>query len=139
MVHLSGARQPAVTGGANDQFVFNITQGFQLDGGANVVLSGLNPNQVVFNFLGGNGYQVQTSGKAETEGIFLAPNEAIQVNGGTHNSEFISGVNLSFQSNPVVTEPPTPSPAYQNTGTVTITNTSLIASYISNYRNPAAT
>ena len=99
-LHLSGGNQLTISGGANDTFIINITQGFQLDGGANVVLSGVSPNQVLFNFIGNQ--QVQTSGKANTAGIFLAPNANIQINGGIHNSEFISGGNLSFQSNPVV-------------------------------------
>jgi hypothetical protein len=35
----------------------------------------------------------------------LAPNRVIQINGGVHNSEFISGQTLSFQSNPAVSQP----------------------------------
>lgn len=100
-IHLSGGAQFTISGGPSDTFIFNITGGFQLDGGANVILSGLQPNQVLFNFIG-TGNQIQTSGKANTAGVFLAPSRTIQINGGTHNSEFISGQTLSFQSNPIV-------------------------------------
>ena len=65
---------------------------------------GVPPSEVLFNFPG-SGDQIQTSGNAETAGIFLAPNRVIQINGGVHNSEFISGKSLSFQSNPVVNQP----------------------------------
>jgi hypothetical protein len=136
LVHLSGGTL-TLSGGPNDQFIFNITGGFQFDGGASIVLSGINASQVVFNFPG-SGDQIQfSSGSYNTYGIFLAPNRVIQVNGGTHHSEFISGVNLSFQSNPVVTQPPGPPHVYENTGKVAILNTNLIATYLSTYRNPA--
>ena len=79
-IHLSGGQNPTISGGPNDTFIFNCAQGFQLDGGANVILNGASPNNLLFNFPG-TGQQVQTSGKANTAGIFLAPNEAIQING----------------------------------------------------------
>jgi hypothetical protein len=59
---------------------------------------------VLWDFIG-SGNQVQTSGKSDTVGIFLAPDRIININGGLHNSEFISGMSLSFQSNPVVVQP----------------------------------
>jgi len=104
-LHLSSGQNLTISGGPNDSFIFNISRGFQLDGGANIVLSGVSPNQVLFNFPG-SGDQIQTSGKANTAGIFLAPQRTIQVNGGVHNSEFIAGGALSFQSNPVVYQVP---------------------------------
>jgi len=104
-VHLSGGQNLTISGGANDTFIFNIANGFQLDGGANIVLNGVSPNQVLFYFPG-SGDQIQTSGNADTEGIFLAPSRTIQINGGVHSSEFISGGPISFQSNPVVNSLP---------------------------------
>ena len=103
-IHLSGGAL-TLSGGPSDTFVFQITSGnFALSGDTNIVLSGgVTPNHVFWD-IEGSGGQVQTSGNSNTAGIFLAPNEAIQINGGTHNSEFISGVNLSFQSNPVVNQ-----------------------------------
>jgi hypothetical protein len=102
--HLSGGNNLTISGGASDTFIFNVPGGLQLDGGANILLSGLSPGQVLFNFPGSSG-QVQTSGKADTAGIFLDPLKQMQINGGVHNSEFISGGQLSFQSNPQVTAP----------------------------------
>ena len=103
--HLSGGSNLTITGGPSDTFVFNVPNGLQLDGGSNIILSGVSPNQVLFNFPVGSSGQVQTSGKANTAGIFLAPTLQMQINGGFHNSEFISGGQLSFQSNPAVTAP----------------------------------
>jgi hypothetical protein len=103
-IHLSGGAL-TLSGGPSDTFVFQITSGnFALSGDTNIVLSGgVTPNHVFWD-IEGTGGQVQTSGNSNTTGIFLAPGEPIQINGGTHNSEFISGVNLSFQSNPVVNQ-----------------------------------
>ena len=103
LIHLSGGNL-IISGGSSDTFIFNVTQGLQLDGGANIVLQGVPPSNVLFNFPG-SGDQIQTSGNAQTAGIYLAPNRVIQINGGVHNSEFISGRTLSFQSNPTVTQP----------------------------------
>jgi hypothetical protein len=103
--HLSGGFNLTIKGGSKDTFIFNAPNGLQLDGGSNIVLSGVSPNQVLFNFPSGGSGQVQTSGQANTAGIFLAPYMQMQINGGVHNSEFISGGPLSFQSNPAVTAP----------------------------------
>ena len=99
-VQLSGGAF-TISGGPTDTFIFIITGGFQLSGGSNIVLNGVAANDVLWYFPG-TGDQVQTSGKANTAGIFLAPQRQIQINGGTHVSEFISGGQLSFQSNPIV-------------------------------------
>jgi hypothetical protein len=102
-VHLSGGNTFTISGGPSDTFVFNIGNGgLQLDGGSNIVLSGVKPSQVVFYFPGSASWEVQTSGNANTAGTFLAPYGGIQINGGVHNSDFISGTTLSFQSNPIV-------------------------------------
>jgi hypothetical protein len=103
LIHLSGGGALTISGGPNDTFIFQIAQGLQLDGGANIVLNGVTPSQVLFYF-SGSGYQIQTSGNANTAGVFLAPNLTIQINGGTHNSEFISEQTLSYQSNPQVNQ-----------------------------------
>jgi hypothetical protein len=92
-------------GGPSDTFIINAPGGLQLSGGSQIILSGVSPSKVLFNFPGA-GQQVQTSGNANTAGIFLAPIRQMQINGGVHNSEFISGGQLSFQSNPKVTGPP---------------------------------
>ena len=104
LIHLSGGNNLIISGGPSDTFIFNVTRGLQLDGGSNIMLQGVSPSKVLFNFPG-SGDQIQTSGNAQTAGIFLAPNRVIQVNGGSHNSEFISGQTLSFQSNAAVNQP----------------------------------
>jgi len=87
-----------VSGGTSDTFIFNIQNGMQLGDGSSITLSGVSPGQVLFNFPGGwwSGVQMQNANSA---GIFLAPTSAIIVDGGTHNSEFISGVKLSVDCN----------------------------------------
>lgn len=100
-IHLSGGNL-VLSGGPSDTFIFNISGTMELSGGSDIELSGgLQASQVLFNFLG-TGSQVQTSGNADTAGIFLAPDRVININGGTHIGEFISGETLSFQSNPTL-------------------------------------
>jgi hypothetical protein len=104
-IHLSGGNL-TLNGSANDKFIFNITGTMELSGDTNILLSGgVTPDNVLFNFLGA-GSQVQTSGKSDTVGIFLAPARVFNINGGFHQTEFISGISLSFQSNPVVVAVP---------------------------------
>jgi len=101
--HLSGGNNLVISGGPNDTFYINVYHGLQLDGGANIALRGVSPSQVLFNFIGTQ--QLQTSGNANTAGIYLGtnPSQQVQINGGVHNSAFIfASNNFSFQSNPVV-------------------------------------
>ena len=67
--HLSGGQNLVISGGPKDTFYINVYQGLQLDGGANIALSGVPPSQVLFNFIGTQ--QLQTSGNANTAGIYL--------------------------------------------------------------------
>ncbi len=109
-VNLSRNQNLTISGGANDTFIFNITGGFDLNG-ANIVLKGISPDQVLFYFPG-SGNQIQIN-NGNTAGIFLAPQRNISIMGGTHTSEFISGgsINLSSCSgNTVVNALPVCSP-----------------------------
>ncbi len=104
--HLSGGNTLTISGGAKDSFIINAPAGLQLDGGSNIVLSGLAPNQVLFNFPTGSTGQVQFSGNSTTAGIYLAPYLQMQISGGGyHNSEFISGGQLSLSGGPAVIAP----------------------------------
>jgi hypothetical protein len=105
-IHLSGGAL-TLSGGPSDTFIFQITSGnFALSGDTNIVLAGgVTPNHVFWD-IEGSGGQVQTSGGSNTAGIFIAPSEPIQINGGTHNSEFITGDQFSAQSNPVINQIP---------------------------------
>jgi hypothetical protein len=103
-IHLSGGSL-TLSGSASDVFIFKISGTMELSGDTQILLTGgLTANNVLWDFIG-SGSQVQTSGKSETAGIFLAPLRDININGGFHDSEFISGTRLSFQSNPVVAQP----------------------------------
>jgi hypothetical protein len=117
-IHLSGGNL-VLHGSASDTFVFQINHGsFALSGDTHIVLTGgLTWNNILWDIQGSGG-QVQTSGNSFTQGIFLSPNEAIQINGGTHYSEFISGVGLSFQSNPVVIPEPSTLALLVSTGLI---------------------
>ena len=63
-------------------------------------MSGVAPSAVVFNFLG-NGANVQTN-NGDAAGIFLDPLGQIQLQGGTHQSVFISGNQINIQNSPAV-------------------------------------
>lgn len=106
-IHLSGGAL-TISGGPHDFFIIDVSgsSGMQLSGNTNIVLQGVAANQVLWYFPGSANNIVQTSGDSNSEGIFLAPNGGIQINGGTHDSEFIAGGSISFQSNPKVTPPP---------------------------------
>jgi hypothetical protein len=109
-VNLNNGQNLTISGGPNDTFIFNIAQGqnFNLQNGASIVLSGVAPSQVVFNFVG-NGANVQTN-NGNTAGIFLDPQGQIQIQGGTHNSVFISGNQINIQNSPTVNPITCPGP-----------------------------
>ena len=91
-----------LSGGASDVFVFNITGQVNLSR-ANIVLSGVSPSAVLFNLIG-TGQKVLSTGHSNTEGVFLAENGAIQVDGGVHVSDFIAGDTLIWQSGVNITQ-----------------------------------
>jgi hypothetical protein len=124
-----------ISGTVNQTFVFNIAAGqnFQLQNGASISLTGgVTASQIVFNFIGnvtpaprpgpgpgpagGGNLQIQSGpqGTSNTFGVFLDPYGNITVQGGTHNSVFISGGQIQFQAggpvtiNPVSCSGPTP-------------------------------
>ena len=102
-INLNNGANLTISGGSSDTFVFNIAQGqnIQLQNGSSIVLSGVSPSQVVFNFLGNGGnVQVQSNnqGTSNTAGIFLDPLGQINIQGGTHNSVFISGKQIQLRN-----------------------------------------
>ena len=106
-INLNNGANLTISGGSSDNFVFNIAQGqnIQLQNGSSIVLSGVSPSQVVFNFLGNGGnVQVQSNnqGTSNTAGIFLDPLGQINIQGGTHNSVFISGKQIQLQNAQVI-------------------------------------
>jgi len=105
-INLNNGQNLVIHGGPNDTFIFNFQQGqnLQLQNGSSIVLQGgVSPSQVLFNFLGNGGnVQIQSNnnGASNTAGIFLNINGQINIQGGTHNSVFISGNQIQIQNNP---------------------------------------
>lgn len=88
-----------LSGGAHDQFVFNITGGLTLNSGEIQLAGGLLPTDVVFNVESGD---LQTSGGLNNEsvinGILLAgANTSIAMSPGMINGELISLTTGNFQ------------------------------------------
>lgn len=72
-----------------------------MNDGPSIVLQGVTASQVVFNFAGNGSVQLQD--RATSAGIFLDPYGQIQIQGGTHNSVFISGNHIQIQNSPMFT------------------------------------
>src|SRR5262249_50051086 len=72
-----------LSGGPKDQFVFNVSGSFLMLGfGNQIVLNGISPGQVLFNFLGSNSNTVVINGEGNTAaGTFLALKQVLQVVG----------------------------------------------------------
>ncbi|MBI2514305.1 MAG: DUF3494 domain-containing protein [Opitutae bacterium] len=92
-----------LSGTASDTFVFNIYGGGNNLSRADIVLDGISASQVLFNLIG-SGAQLTTTGHSNTQGIFLAENGAIDIQGGTHTSDFIAGSSLTWQSGVNITQ-----------------------------------
>jgi len=106
-INLNHGQNLIISGSSNDTFIFNIAQGqnFQLQNGSSIILQGVSPAQVLFNFLGnGSNVQIQSNntGTSNSSGIFLDPEGQINIQGGTHNSLFISGNQIQISNNPTV-------------------------------------
>ncbi len=97
-VNLQGGSTLTISGGPNDSFFFQVAQGFTLGGGSKIVLNGVSPNNVLWYFPGSG--PINTNGNSDTQGIFLGLTVSVTISGGVHNSEFISGANMTFQSGP---------------------------------------
>ncbi|MBI3887346.1 MAG: hypothetical protein HY302_16695 [Opitutae bacterium] len=99
---LSQYQSLILNGTASDIFVFNITGQVNLSK-ADIVLCGVSPDAVLFNLIG-TGQKVLSTGHSNTQGVFLAENGAIQVDGGVHTSDFIAGDTLIWQSGVNITQ-----------------------------------
>jgi len=107
-VKLKKGQNLVISGSASDTFIFNIAQGggFQLSDDSSIILQGgVLPSQVMFNFLGdGSNVEILSNkeGTSNSAGIFLDLNGQIQIQGGTHDSVFVSANQIQIQDNPAV-------------------------------------
>lgn len=113
-----------LSGSASDVFVFNITGQVNLSR-ADIILNGVSPSAVLFNLLG-TGQKVLSTGHSNTQGVFLAVDGAIQIDGGVHTANFIAGDTLIWQSGVNITQatsvtPVVPVPEAATTATLVIT------------------
>jgi hypothetical protein len=117
-INLNNGQNLVISGCPTDSFIFNIAQGrnLQLNNGSGIILQGTGactavlPSQVVFNFLG-NGSNVHIQNGSNSNGVFLDLAGQIQIQGGTHNSVFISGQQIQIQQSQSVN--PTVNPIAQ--------------------------
>ncbi len=70
-VILNGGRVVALSGGAGDGFVVNVTGRFVLTGGSTIVASGVPPSTVLYNIIG-TGSAVALNGRASIDGTIPA-------------------------------------------------------------------
>ena len=98
-----------LSGNATDQFVFNISSTFMLNGGKILLTGGLTAANVLFNFTGTNDVSISSASGASSElhGIILALNARIQVSS-LVIGEIIGGKDISILAGADVAELPRP-------------------------------
>lgn len=74
-----------LNGGANDFFIFNITDNWNMSSGSDITLNGVSSDHVLFNLLktadGGGGEDIGQSGSANGKGIILALDRNVTMKG----------------------------------------------------------
>jgi hypothetical protein len=82
-----------INGSASDFVVFNINNGTSNEafGGPISLSGGIDPNHVLFNFVGTSGNLGASTGGATVNGTFLAPNMAVNVDNTTLNGHLFGG------------------------------------------------
>lgn len=99
-----------INGSASDYVVINVTasSGNKLDG-ALVLSGGITPDQVLINFIGTGGANVQGAANGATlSGTFLIPDLAVQLNSLTIDGHLFGGAtghNFQFVSNALIAQP----------------------------------
>ena len=78
---LDGGATFTLQGTATTSFIINVTKRFALTGNSQILLSGVPPQNVLFNILG-KGEQVAFSGKSGMSGILLALNRKVDLSSG---------------------------------------------------------
>ncbi len=123
-----------LNGSASDVFILNVS-GSLTSSNSNIAISGgLLASHVLINVSGN--VTITGGGPNNFYGTILDPNGAVTVHDKLLTGEVI-GNTITDTSGFSVNFIPPPPRVYENIGTVTIDNTDLIASYVSNYRNPS--
>jgi hypothetical protein len=78
---LNGGATFTLQGTATTSFIINVSKTFALTGGSKILLSGVPPQNVLFNILG-KGTQVAFSGGSSMSGILLAMNRKVDLSAG---------------------------------------------------------
>src|SRR5437773_3431114 len=108
-------RTVTLSGVSGDSFIINVTGKFVLNGGSRIVVSGIQPKDVLYNILG-SGQQVAFTGggggsgccKSSADGTLIALHRNIALSPGLINGELIGGQNISIVSGSSVKCPPSP-------------------------------
>jgi hypothetical protein len=104
---LNGGATFTLQGTATTSFIINVTKTFALTGNSQILLSGVPPQNVLFNILG-KGSQVAFSGKSGMSGILLALNRKVDLSGGHVTGKVIADQVVITSGGSVVT--PTTNP-----------------------------
>jgi len=108
---------PTVTlsGVAGDSFIINVTGKFVLNGGSRIVVSGIQPKDVLYNIMGSGGQVAFTGGgggtgccKSSVDGTLIALERNIALSPGLVNGELIGGENIRIVAGASVKCPPSP-------------------------------
>ena len=101
-IKLHGSGILALSGGANDQFVLNITGTYTQSSTSNVVLQGgVSRSNVLWNFIG-TGQGANIGGSGVTRGIFLSPFRDFNMTDMILFGQIIARGNLGIQSQALV-------------------------------------
>ena len=125
-----------LNGSASDVFIVNVT-GDLTSSNSNIAISGgVTPNNVLINVSGS--VTITGGGPNNFYGTILDPNWPVNVHDKLLTGELIGNTITDTSGFSVNYDFPRVSPELRETGTVTVSNTNLVASYVSNYRNPSA-
>lgn len=99
---LNGGDTFTLQGTATTSFIINVAKNFALTGNSQILLSGVPPQNVLFNILG-KGSQVAFSGKAGMSGILLALNRKVDLSSGHVTGKVIADQVVITSGGSVVT------------------------------------
>jgi len=86
-----------LTGAPSSLFIFNVTGEFNFSS-SNMVLNGVQPNNIIWNFIGPGGDVNIFKPGTQAYGTFLAPIRNIIHNHATLNGRYIGGLTLKMHS-----------------------------------------